>query len=181
MNANKKYMELKDIAAVSGKPGLFRVIKPTRGGLVLESLDEQKQRLMTGPQNRVSLLHEISVYTEQIDKTIPFSEIFSKIKSEFGDDPGVDAKSDPDELKAFLAHIVPDYDRDKVYVSDMKKMVSWYVILLKNAPELLETADKAEDSAEPKAEENPVSEKKTAAKKPTTEKKTTKKTPKKAD
>jgi hypothetical protein len=174
-------MELKDIAAVSGKPGLFKVIKPTRGGLVLESLDEQKQKLMTGPQNRVSLLNEISVYTEQIDKTIPLSEIFSKIKSEFGDDPGVDAKSDPDELKAFLTHIVPDYDRDKVYVSDMKKMVSWYVILLKNAPELLEAVVKSEDSAEQKADEKPVVEKKTSAKKPIAEKKPAKKTPKKAE
>jgi len=174
-------MELKDIAAVSGKPGLFKVIKPTRGGLVLESLDDKKQKLITGPQNRVSVLNEISVYTEQIDKTIPLNEIFSKIKSEFGDDPGVDAKSDPDELKAFLAHIVPDYDREKVYVSDMKKMVSWYVIILKNAPELLETASEPEDSSEQKAEEKPVLEKPKAAKKSTTEKKPAKKTPKKAN
>jgi len=169
-------MELKDIAAVSGKPGLFKVVKPTRGGLVLESLDDKKQKLITGPQNRVSLLHEISVYTEQIDKTIPLSEIFGKIKAEFGDDPGVDAKSEPDELKAFLAHIVPDYDRDKVYVSDMKKMVSWYVIILKNAPELLETVSKPEESAEAKVEEKPAPEKPKAAKKPAGEKKSAKKT-----
>ncbi len=131
-------MELKDIAAVSGKPGLYKIMKPTRGGLVLESLDDKGQKLVTGPHNRVSLLHEISVYTEQIDKTIPLSEIFIRIRKESGDNPGVDSKSDPEELKSFFSHIVPDYDREKVYVSDMKKMVSWYGILVKSAPELLE-------------------------------------------
>ncbi len=174
-------MELKDIAAVSGKPGLFKVIKPTRGGLVLESLDDKQQKLITGPQNRVSLLHEISVYTEQVDKTIPLSEIFAKIKTEFGDDPGVDAKSEPEELKSFLAHIVPDYDRDKVYVSDMKKMVSWYVIIFKNAPELLEVTKQPEVSTESKVDDKPDSENPKAPKKPTTAKKPTKKTPKKAN
>lgn len=132
-------MELKDIAAVSGKSGLFKVIKPTRTGLILESLDGNNSRLATGPHHRVSLLHEISIYTMDYDKTIPLQEIFSKILEEFGDDPGVDSKSDPDELRAFLEHIAPDYDKERVYVSDMKKMVSWYAILYKIAPEILET------------------------------------------
>ena len=131
-------MELKDIAAVSGRPGLFRVIKPTRTGLVLESLDGKKSRLATGPHHRVSLLHEISIYTMDYDKTIPLQEILVKINKEFGDDPGVDGKSDPDELKAFLEHIAPDYDKERVYVSDMKKMAAWYLILNKIAPEILE-------------------------------------------
>lgn len=140
-------MELKDIASVSGKSGLFKVIKPTRSGLILESLDGNNSRLATGPHHRVSLLHEISIYTMDYDKTIPLQEIFSKIHEEFGDDLGVDAKSDPDELKAFLGHIVPDYDKERVYVSDMKKMVTWYVILSKIAPEILETkAEEADDS-----------------------------------
>lgn len=174
-------MELKDIAAVSGKPGLFKVIKSTRGGLVLETLDEKKQKIITGPQNRVSLLHEISVYTEQVDKTIPLSEIFLKIHSEFGADPGVDGKSEPDELKAFLAHIVPDYDRDKVYVSDMKKMVSWYSIIFRNAPELLVVAKDLESAVESQSKSEPVEEKKAASKKPAAEKKSPKKSAKKAE
>ena len=146
-------MELKDIAAVSGKPGLFKVIKPTRTGLILESLDGNNSRLATGPHHRVSLLHEISIYTMDYDKTIPLQEIFSKILEEFGDDPGVDAKSDPDELKSFLEHIVPDHDKERVYVSDMKKMVSWYAILYKIAPEILET--KAEEAEDSKKEDKP--------------------------
>lgn len=145
-------MELKDIAAVSGKPGLFKVIKPTRTGLVLESLDVKKARLATGPHHRVSLLHEISIYTVEHDKTIPLQEIFVKINQEFGDDPGVDGKSDPDELKAFLGHIAPDYDKERVYVSDIKKMAIWYLILRKIAPELLE--EKKEEIEKPKEEDS---------------------------
>ena len=137
-------MELKDIAAVSGKPGLYKVVKPTRTGLVLESLDGNNTKLITGPHHRVSLLHEISIYTVDYDKTIPLQEILSKINKEFGDDPGVDGKSDPEELKAFMGHIVPDYDTERVYVSDMKKLANWYGLLLKIAPEVLEE-EKEED------------------------------------
>ena len=152
MRSNFKNMELKDIAAVSGKSGLYQVIKPTRTGLVLESLDGKNTKLITGPHHRVSLLHEISIYTMDYDKTIPLQEVLSKINKEFGDDPGVDSKSDADELKAFLGHIVPDYDTERVYVSDMKKLVSWYGLLLKIAPEVMEEV-KEEKEEDVKAED----------------------------
>jgi hypothetical protein len=158
-------MELKEIAAVSGKPGLFKIVKPTRTGLVLESMDGNNTKIATGPHHRVSLLHEISIYTEEHDKTVALGDVFKKISKEFGDDPGVDGKSDPDELKAFMEHIVPDYDRDKVYVSDMKKLVIWYGILRKNAPEVFEEeADKLEEEVEKK--ERPAPKAKKASAKP---------------
>jgi len=172
-------MELKDIAAVSGKPGLFKVLKPTRTGLILESLDGNNTKLITGPHHRVSLLHEISIYTLDYDKTIPLQEIFAKIHQEFGDDPGVDGKSDPDELKAFMEHIAPDYDKERVYVSDMKKLVTWYGILFKVAPEVL--VEKKEEKKEEKVteeKEKPAAEKKTAAIEVKEEKKESKKAPK---
>ncbi len=151
-------MKLKEIAAVSGKPGLFKVVKPSRTGLVLESLDEKKSRLATGPHHRVSLLHEISIYTVDYDKTIPLQEMFSKILKEFGDDIGVDGKSDPEELKAFIEHIAPDYDKDRVYVSDIKKLVVWYNILFNVAPETLEEKEN-EESKDTIKDENNSSEK----------------------
>lgn len=151
-------MELKEIAAVSGKPGLFKVVKPSRTGLVLESLDEKKSRLATGPHHRVSLLHEISIYTVDYDKTIPLQEMFSKILNEFGDDIGVDGKSDPEELRAFIEHIAPDYDKDRVYVSDIKKLVVWYNILFNVAPETLEEKEN-EEPQDTKKDENTSSEK----------------------
>ena len=139
-------MEIKDIAAVSGKGGLFKIVKPTRSGLILESLDQKKTKIVTGPHHRVSLLHEISIYTEEYDKTIPLEEVFKKIYEEFEDDPGVDGKSDPDELKSFMEHIIPDYDRDKVYVSDMKKLVNWYSIIVHLAPEILKAKEEESEA-----------------------------------
>jgi hypothetical protein len=130
-------MDFKDIAAVSGKGGLFKVVKPTKTGVILESLDDIKTKLVTNLSQKVSVLAEISVYSTGEKETVALNEVFLKIKDEFDDDPGVDKNSDPDELKSFLAHILPDYDRERVYVSDIKKIVNWYLIIYQFAPELL--------------------------------------------
>ncbi len=143
-------MEFKDIATVAGKGGLFKVIKPAKTGVILESLDEKKARLITGFQQKVSVLSEISIYTTGQEDSVPLEDVMCKIKEEFDDDPGVDKNSDPEELKSFLAHILPDYDRERVYVSDIKKLVNWYLIIHKQAPELLTAApQEAEADKEP--------------------------------
>ena len=140
-------MEFKDIAAVAGKGGLFIILKPTKTGVILESLDENKTKLVASVHNKVSVLEEISVYTTDQEGTAPLKEVMKKIYEEFQDDPGVDKSSDADELKSFMAHVLPEYDRDRVYVSDIKKMVTWYNVLLKQAPELLSAEEQT--SAEP--------------------------------
>ena len=146
-------MDFNEIASVSGKSGLYKVLKQMRTGLVLESLDGTNTKLVTGPHHRVSLLNEISIYTMDYDKTIPLQEIFSTIYKEFGEDPGVDGKDDADELKAFMEHVAPDYDKDRVYVSDMKKLVSWYLILVKVAPEIMQEQKEEKSSEKEKGEE----------------------------
>jgi hypothetical protein len=133
-------MEFKDFAAVSGKPGIWKVIKPARTGLILESYDDKKTKLVTGPNHRVSVLSEISIYTEDVNKTIPLPDLYKKIFDEFGNDPGVDAKSESDELRAFMKHIAPDHDETRVYSSDIKKLVSWYLTLIDMMKELIEAA-----------------------------------------
>ena len=138
-------MEFKDIAAVAGKGGLFIILKPTKTGVILESLDEHKTKMVASVHNKVSVLEEISVYTTDQEGTAPLKEVLQKIYTEFGDDPGVDKNSDADELKSFMAHLLPEYDKDRVYVSDIKKMVNWYNILLKEAPELLKAAEKSSE------------------------------------
>ena len=139
-------MDFKDIAAVSGKGGLFKVVKPTKTGVILESLDEAKTKLITGMNHKVSVLAEISVYSTGEEETVPLKELFIKIREEFGDDPGVDKNDDAEELKSFLAHVMPDYDRDRVYVSDIKKLVTWYAIIISKAPELLDSKDETEEA-----------------------------------
>jgi hypothetical protein len=130
-------MELKEIAVISGKGGLYKILKPTRTGVIVESIDEKKSRFPVNTSNRISVLEEISLFTKTTDGATPIKNVLRKIYAEFKDDPGVTPNSDADELRAFIQHIEPEYDAEKVYISDIKKIVSWYQILLKNFPELL--------------------------------------------
>lgn len=131
-------MKLSEIASVSGKGGLFKVLKPAKAGLILESMDDNKTRIMASGSNKVSLLDEISIYTHSKEGTTPLEDVLKKIHKDFGDDIGLDANAEGTELKAFLKSVLPDYDENKVYVSDIKKLVKWYSVLLKQAPEIFE-------------------------------------------
>lgn len=131
-------MKFNEIATVSGKPGLYKILKPTRSGVILESMDEKKGKLVVGANQRVSVLSEISMYTMTEEGASPLEDILIKIEAEFKGDIGLDSTADADELQAFLKHVLPDYDEGKVYPSDIKKLVSWYKIIRAHAPEVLE-------------------------------------------
>jgi len=155
-------MELKEIASVSGKGGLFKVIKPTRTGVILEALDEKKTKLLAGASQQVSLLKEISIYTTSKEGSYPLEEILIKINQEFGDELPVNSKSDTRDLYAFIMKVVPDYDEEKVYPSDIKKLVSWYATLSQFAPEILkkqEDDEVPEKAAEPEKTLKPTEKK----------------------
>ena len=142
-------MEYKDLASVSGKGGLYQIIKPTKSGVILESLDAKKSKLVAGVNHRVSILEEISIYTTDQDESVALTKILHKIHEEFEGDPGVDGSSSNEELRAFFNHILPTHDEERVYASDIKKVVSWYKNVLEHAPELLKTDGSAtEDSDE---------------------------------
>lgn len=141
-------MELSEIASIAGKGGLFKITKPTRSGVIVETLDERKQKMVASADNRISILKEISIYTTDQEGSKPLEDVLKKIHQEFEGDPGVNSSSNPEELKAFMKHIVPEYDMDRVYVSDIKKLVSWYTILYKQAPELLTAAEVKEEKKE---------------------------------
>ncbi|WP_035727746.1 DUF5606 domain-containing protein [Eisenibacter elegans] len=145
-------MELKDIASIAGKPGLFRVLKPTRTGVMVETLDEQKKRTVAGATARISVLQEVSMYTTDSEGYIALADVLYNIYQKHQLALPVHAKSDDEALFGFFADVVPDYDRDKVRSSDVKKLVSWYGILAQYAPELLaslgnETAANSADKA----------------------------------
>ena len=154
-------MDLKEIASIAGKGGLFRIVKPTRTGVIVESLDGKGARMVATANHRISVLKEISVYTTDAEGSVPLEVVLHKIYEEFGDDPGIDSSSSPEELKAFLQHILPEFDRDRVYVSDIKKLTSWYKILLQYAPETLKPQKTPENAVAPSEEK---AEKKTAEK-----------------
>lgn len=141
-------MDFNEIATVSGKGGLFSVVAPTRGGMILESMDEQKKKLVVNVNSKVSVLGEISIYTTDKEGSCPLEKVMQKIHTEFDGDTGLSSDADNEELKAFLKFILPDYDEDRVYASDIKKLVKWYNLLSQNYPELFE--EKEESKEEPK-------------------------------
>lgn len=174
-------MDLKDIASVAGKSGLFKVIKPTRTGVILESLDEQKKKSIASGNSRVSVLKEISVYTTGKESSILLEDLFDKILDTHGKNLDVDHKADSSVLFKFLHSVLPEYDEERVYASDLKKLIQWYKIISENYPEIFEVK---------KEEKKPVAKKATAKKASTTKKatdkkpaakKTTKKAPKTAE
>lgn len=144
-------MKLSEIASVTGKGGLFKILKPAKSGLILESMDEVKTKIMATGSHKVSLLDEISIYTHTKEGTTPLEAVLKKIKADFGDDLGLDANADANELKAFLKSVLPEYDENRVYVSDIKKLVKWYAVLLKYAPEVFEEKKEATKKPKPKA------------------------------
>lgn len=162
-------MEFKDVAALSGKGGLFRIVSPTRAGVILESMDEAKKKIVASINNKVSVLSDISIYTTDEEGATPLTEVMKKIHTEFKGDTGLSSTSDSDELKAFLKFILPNYDESRVYVSDIKKLVAWYHLLAKNYPELFVAAEDVKSEAKPAEAEAPAEAKpkKAAAKKKT--------------
>ena len=121
-------MKLNQILTISGKPGLYQLQSRTRSGFLALSLLDQK-RISIGLRNNVSLLSEIAIYT--LDGEKPLEEVFKAIKEkENGQKTTVSHKATEDELEAYFFSVIPNYDEDKVYPSDIKKIIQWYNILI---------------------------------------------------
>lgn len=119
------------ILAVSGKPGLHKLISQGRGMIIVESIDEAKKRMPAGARDRVTSLKDVTMYTETEDK--PLMEIFQAIfEKENGAPAALNFKeASKKELADFMASVVPDYDRDRVHDSDIRKLIQWYNILVR--------------------------------------------------
>ncbi|MBF9220747.1 DUF5606 family protein [Hymenobacter ruricola] len=157
--------ELQELAAISGMPGLYRLVRAARHGVLVESLDEKATRTLAPARNKVSLLSEISIYTQDPDETVPLTEVFERIYQKHGAASPVTAKSSEGELTDFLAGVIPDYDRDRVYLSDIKKLATWYGIVSKHRPYQEAAAPAPEaTAAEAAAPEAPAAEETAAPK-----------------
>jgi len=119
-------MNLEKILAISGKPGLYALKIQTRSGFVAESLLDGK-KITVGLRSNVSLLSEISIYTN--DKEKPLVEVMRAIAEKEDNGPAISHKEDNAKLTAYFAEILPDYDQERVYPSDIKKVLNWYNML----------------------------------------------------
>lgn len=123
-------MALDKILSIGGKPGLYKLLTQTRTGFVGESLLDGK-RISVGMRNNVSVLSEIAIYT--LEEEIPLREVFQKIKEkEEGKKTSISHKAEKIQLEEYFFEVLPNYDEDRVYASDIKKIVQWYNILLEN-------------------------------------------------
>ena len=122
-------MSLEKILTISGKPGLYQLQNQTRNGFLATSLIDGKKISVSARQN-VSILAEIAIYT--LTKELPLSEVLTKIFDKEKGGEAISHKSSKDELEEYFFEILPDYDEDRVYPSDIKKIVQWYNLLTKN-------------------------------------------------
>jgi hypothetical protein len=140
-------MSLEKVLSISEKPGLFKLVTQTRNGFIAESLLDGK-RLSVNINSNVSLLSEIAIYT--LTEEVPLIQVLKKIKvKENSKATSISHKSSKDELEEYFFEILPDYDEDRVYASDIKKVIRWYNILQQNNMlDLLEEDEKLADEEE---------------------------------
>ena len=160
-------MNLRGIVSVSGRPGLFKLIGQNKAGYVLESLDEQKLKIVANLSNtKLASLEDITIYGE--DEELKLTDVLANIAATKTAVP--DAKADGNTLRKFFLEVAPNHDQEKVYASDMKKILTWYNFLkdmplfTEAAPGTEEDAPKVEDKVEAKPKATPKAK---AAKAPT--------------
>jgi hypothetical protein len=161
-------MDLKEVLSVTGKPGLFVKIASTKNGIIVESLIDKK-RIPVYASDKMSTLEDISMFTTGED--ISLKEVFKKIHAKENGGKSIDHKSDDKKLKEYFELVLPEYDKERVYVSDIRKLFNWYNLLVTN--NLLDLTDKPEEpvveekqEADEKVEKPKKIEKRTAEKKP---------------
>ena len=126
MQKNKEESMLKGILAISGQPGLFKVISEGKNNVVIESLLTGKKSTAYADA-KMSTLEDIAIYT--LEEDMPLKKVFKKIANKENGGQAIPSKSSPDELKKYFAEVLPEYDKERVYVSDLKKVVTWYNLL----------------------------------------------------
>ncbi|WP_159021314.1 DUF5606 domain-containing protein [Formosa sp. L2A11] len=147
-------MSLDKVLAISGKPGLYKLIMQTRNGFIAESLLDNK-RLSVTMNHNVSVLSEIAIYT--LTEEVPLKTILETIANKESNGPSsISHKDSKDKLEEYFFEILPEYDEDRVYPSDIKKVIQWYNLLQKN--DLLDFTAESEEQSE-EVNEEAVSEK----------------------
>ncbi len=139
---------LKGILAISGQSGLFKVLSEGKNTVIVESMLTGKRSTVYADV-KMSALEDIAIYTTQED--LPLRKVFKKIHDKENGGKAIDTKKSPDELKKYFAEVLPDYDKEKVYFSDIKKVISWYNLL--HDKELLNLEDEKEEVNEERAKQ----------------------------
>lgn len=138
-------MNLKGVISISGRPGLFKVVGQGKNNIIVEALNDNK-RIPAYATDRISALEDISIYTYEED--VPLKEVYIKFREKVAEEPVLSHKESLAKLEDFLGDVLPDYDKDRVYPSDIKKLFQWYNLLHKaglTAPVEVETAEASQE------------------------------------
>ncbi len=136
-------MSLEKILSISGKPGLYLMKSQTRNGFLAESLIDGK-KINVNARHNVSLLSEIAIYS--LTEEVPLRKVFTKISEKENGGEAINHKVSKDKLEEYFFDVMPDYDEDRVYASDIKKVLQWYNLLNKQG--ITDFSDKENDSSE---------------------------------
>ena len=135
------------ILTISGKPGLYRLLSQGRNMFIVEAVDATKKRMPVYNSDKVVMLDDIAIYTDT--EEIPLREVFAKIQEKEGGVLPFDIKAaTPEELVEYFESVMPDYDRDRVYLTHIKKIYAWYNILVENGVVDFTQEEVAEEAAE---------------------------------
>ena len=143
-------MDLKEIMAITGKPGLYKVVAQAKNGVIVESIVDQK-RVQAFSHDKISSLEEISIFTDTED--MPLKEVLAIFFEKLEGKQTPDFKNQNEKIKTFFAEMLPNYDKDRVYVSHMQKIVSWYNLLVEH--DMLDFSEKEETPETPETTETP--------------------------
>lgn len=134
---------LKEILSISGKPGLFKLVSQGKNMLIVESLVDGK-RIPAYSKDKVVSLGDIAIFTETAE--VKLGIVLTALKTkENGAASGIDAKADNDKLRNYMAEILPDYDKERVYPSDIRKLINWYNILINSGITEFEEKEEVEE------------------------------------
>ncbi len=141
---------LKGILSISGQSGLFKLVAESKNNIIVESL-ETKKRMPVYSTVKVSALEDIAIYTETGD--VPLSEVFKAISEKENGGAAISPKSSAPELKRYFEQVIPEFDKERVYISDIKKVILWYNSLLeKDLLDFTESEEVSNSSEEDKTE-----------------------------
>jgi len=122
-------MNLEKLVAISGKSGLFSMVSNRSNGLIVEDLDNRQRFFVSARTHQFTPLASISIYTEDEEETVELKEVFKRMKASLVENPLVDMKADSSEFRTYFENIMPEHDRDRVLISDIKKLTKWFGFL----------------------------------------------------